>query len=82
MKTVELLPKKRRLGRCDQCGETQGVREYLLPYSASGIRGHRGRYRDLCQGCQRRIEGEGGLYVAPTTELAVYGSARRSALVS
>ena len=80
MKTVELVPKKRRVWCCDQCGETEGVREYLLPYSPSaGVRQQRGRFRDLCQACQRRIQASRPDYITPETDLPRYVSARRGA---
>jgi hypothetical protein len=78
MRTVELVS-RRRVWMCDQCDETQGVREYLLPYTPSGARKlEDGRYRDLCQTCQRRIEALEPEYITPTTNLASYRSARHA----
>jgi hypothetical protein len=79
MKTIELVTKKRLLGACDQCGDTQGVREYLLPYDKDG---RTGRYRDLCQTCQRRIQAMPGDCIAQSLDLPRFGSARRERGVS
>ena len=74
MMLIELVPKKRKLGPCDQCGDTQAVREYFLPYG----KGHsEGRYRDLCQTCQRRIGATRPHYITSDTDLPRFGLARR-----